>query len=194
LKVHRVDLLCGVSGLWDCLVDRGNLTFYEADNLSRYVGSSAVLGHRVELFHNSAWYRGHCEAVPFSGLNLMGRDFVKSVDLLCGVKPKRVFLDSFEAVVDFPASRQLLNLNVGYLKVYFKQKLGKWFVRSEIFMKDLGLEFPFDKIDERKVSRLMLKSLEVFDETRNFLNEKLGVPKERFGLQPQYTYDGSLTH
>jgi|GEM_PF-6535679 len=189
LKVHRVDLLCSVPGLWSRLVDKGNLTFCEASNLSRYKGSSMVLGHNVELFKNSAWYRGHCEAVSFSGLNLMSADFVRSVEWFCGVRPSNVFLKSFEAVVDFPASEQT-DLHLGYLKIYLKEMLGKRFIRTEMLLRDLDLKFPFD-LDEKEVMLKMLKALEPFERTRDFLKGKLGFVKVQC-LTARYNYDASM--
>ncbi len=189
LKVHRVDLMCRVPGLWGRLVDKGNLTFKEAGNFTRYNGKSMVLGHGVKLYKNSAWYHGHCEAVAFSGLNLMGVDHAKTVQWFSNFRPSDIFLKSFEAVVDFPATEDV-NLHLGYLKIYLKEKSGKRFIRTEMLLRDLDLKFPFD-LHEKEVMLKMLKNLEYFERTRDFLKDKLGFVKVQ-GLKAHYTYDASI--
>jgi hypothetical protein len=194
LKLHRVGIVAEAEGLYDGMIDKGHLTFVERKNLSCHVGRSRVLDYLVEVYANSAFYRAHCDAFPFSGLDLRFRDFVDYLEWASVAKVRDMYVSSLEATVDLPMPSSV-DASLGYVKIYLKQMLGKDYLRCEVFLSGLKLRSG-SGIDVEKV--LMEKSLSYLvsvDETRNYLRSKLGLPNQqtishvgefRGDLRPKY--------
>lgn len=183
LKVHRVDLWGCVPGAWEGLVDKGNLTYVEAGNLTRYDGRSKVFNVYLQIFKGSAHYQVLHESVPIRFAPQFVRDFDVSLRILCGCGPKDVRLKC-EVGFDFyaPDLKDVWEKS-SELKIYNHPVLGRPYARTEIYLKKFN-----PSVDPKAIYGLMLRNLEPYRRLDNVLRRRLGVPRllDPCDLRPKF--------